>query len=587
MQELDNKSYFRELTLGRYSRCSFYVLLSTFCVLLLSFIFVPYLAAKVSATNLADANVRWGVVSLTLDPDYDAAHPENSQTAVQTEGHGDIRFGDLVPTENNIAASGNSYGTLKVLKKTIGITSSGKYYSVYLSTSSNDNNLSLELTGGSRDSAIYIPAIEASFASPAGFADSGWGFAVPGVDTDSDAIPDAPSTFVVPALVGQQIGAQTTTAGASATYSNTKWSGVPSSDSPQLIWKNHAQGTAGEEYGFGIYLDDQNVSRTGDTTHNHFDIYYAVAVDTDVLAGTYSNNIIYTALASASSLDSVSTNLMHSLSAGGTNDIVTLRFDLTQSTITLNASDIKVTLVPHSVMVANDYDALNFDINELGEATTPGYLNCPIVADSLVVNGYVELQCAMPASAPENGSGNGGYDFWVHVNGYNYNYISLDTKTVASTPVPYPSFTYTGLQSELPSGTLTRKDGSTTIPADPRYSSASGADNHIVNEMQQMTAGVCSNTNIWNNQTGANARIYNYTGFTRLVADVADDDDDPETDPNADTLAALTLEANAALGVGTFALTDTRDNKDYLVRRLADGNCWMVQNLDLELFLLQ
>jgi len=37
------------------------------------------------------------------------------------------------------------------------------------------------------------------------------------------------------------------------------------------------------------------------------------------------------------------------------------------------------------------------------------------------------------------------------------------------------------------------------------------------------------------------------------------------------------------IGVGTFALTDVRDSKDYLVRRLADGNCWMVQNLDLDL----
>ena len=50
----------------------------------------------------------------------------------------------------------------------------------------------------------------------------------------------------------------------------------------------------------------------------------------------------------------------------------------------------------------------------------------------------------------------------------------------------------------------------------------------------------------------------------------------------------LTVLANSAvdsdeLGVGTFALKDNRDSKDYLVRRLADGNCWMVQNLDLEL----
>ena len=38
-----------------------------------------------------------------------------------------------------------------------------------------------------------------------------------------------------------------------------------------------------------------------------------------------------------------------------------------------------------------------------------------------------------------------------------------------------------------------------------------------------------------------------------------------------------------ALGVGTFKLVDNRDSHPYLVRRLADGNCWMVENLDLEL----
>ena len=32
-----------------------------------------------------------------------------------------------------------------------------------------------------------------------------------------------------------------------------------------------------------------------------------------------------------------------------------------------------------------------------------------------------------------------------------------------------------------------------------------------------------------------------------------------------------------------WTLTDTRDSKEYIVRKLADGNCWMVQNLDLEL----
>ena len=36
-------------------------------------------------------------------------------------------------------------------------------------------------------------------------------------------------------------------------------------------------------------------------------------------------------------------------------------------------------------------------------------------------------------------------------------------------------------------------------------------------------------------------------------------------------------------GIGTFALIDTRDNKHYLVRRFPTGNCWMAQNLNLNL----
>ena len=62
--------------------------------------------------------------------------------------------------------------------------------------------------------------------------------------------------------------------------------------------------------------------------------------------------------------------------------------------------------------------------------------------------------------------------------------------------------------------------------------------------------------------TSVDARIMDYNGLVELESTAVDSD---------------------ALGVGTFALSDNRDDKDYLVRRLADGNCWMVQNLDLEL----
>lgn len=56
--------------------------------------------------------------------------------------------------------------------------------------------------------------------------------------------------------------------------------------------------------------------------------------------------------------------------------------------------------------------------------------------------------------------------------------------------------------------------------------------------------------------------VYDYTGGGNVIANGA---------------------AAAALGVGSFKLIDIRDQHPYLVRRLADGNCWMVENLALEL----
>ena len=46
----------------------------------------------------------------------------------------------------------------------------------------------------------------------------------------------------------------------------------------------------------------------------------------------------------------------------------------------------------------------------------------------------------------------------------------------------------------------------------------------------------------------------------------------------------MTPQVCQAANVGdTATLKDTRDNKTYVIRKLADGNCWMVQNLDLDL----
>lgn len=67
--------------------------------------------------------------------------------------------------------------------------------------------------------------------------------------------------------------------------------------------------------------------------------------------------------------------------------------------------------------------------------------------------------------------------------------------------------------------------------------------------MQDMTATVCKNT-----RTPSSSATTSRTSYSTSISYV------PEK-----------------------TLTDTRDNKTYVVRKLADGNCWMTQNLDLDL----
>ncbi len=86
------------------------------------------------------------------------------------------------------------------------------------------------------------------------------------------------------------------------------------------------------------------------------------------------------------------------------------------------------------------------------------------------------------------------------------------------------------------------------------------------------------------------SRIYDANMSHQIVADIYKEVDVIDSDTGEPTGEKETVvdgeatsQASAALGVGTFKLTDIRDSKPYIVRRLADGNCWMVENLDLEL----
>ena len=212
-------------------------------VFLLAFTLIPNLIAEASAKT-AQAKIDWGSVFLTLDPDKaatDAAADKEAEMALPT--HGDINFGTIMPTSR----TENNSGTMVVKKKTIGITSSGTYYTVYVSTndvSSNGLNMVSTVDGATVSSTSYqIPAVTGTWANPASLtAAASWGIAVPGTTIASTEKDDndqyiTPS-FPVPSIIDDAIyNATDISSSAYQTYNNTRWASVPVRGSAQQIWK--------------------------------------------------------------------------------------------------------------------------------------------------------------------------------------------------------------------------------------------------------------------------------------------------------------------------------------------------------------
>ena len=508
-------------------------------VFALTFLFLPYFIAKANASNLVGATVPWEAVTLTLDPDYGNGN-------VGDTGHGNVEFGAINPTEN----SGSNKGTMRVVKKTIGISSTGQYYSVYLNMAGSSTSLNLP-----SDSNVNIPAIadptdatKGTWDNPMAFEQAGWGFAVPtgtGTPTSYATNFNEPTTYAgYDSLSGQDL---TKTGTGSSVYNTGTWAAVPASGVvTEPIWSSTI------------------------TTSDTFDVYYAVMVDTNVMAGEYSNSIVYTAVASSQALDKVSNNLSRDTYLVGTGTVETLKLDLTSSTIDFAREKTKIYLVPHSYISAADYDinASIFDSswNVVGTETgtqsivdyqkdaNHSFAECipgQTADDFKFESRGLTIKCVMPENVVEgHADGLGSYDFWVSVADYGYNYVSK-YQDVDQGNVLVASVVYAGLQST--------KDAAGTSP--------------YVTTMQEMTAPVCKNTNMWGNTTSYKSsdasidltavHLYDNSGTNEITTGVD--------------------KTGAADTVGTFALEDNRDNKTYLVRRFADGNCWMVQNLDLNL----
>ena len=488
---------------------------------LLAFVFLPYVVADANATTEVSATMTWTPISLTF-----------------SDG-GDIDFGSIIPP-----ADDSDYGSMKVAKQNVSIDTNARQIFVYLSTEGASN----ALTNG-YDSNIAIPALgngsTGTWANPGAFSGNGWGYAIQEKSVSGTTIYDTNfsadySGFDTVISANKQINS---TGEYSTLYNTGTWAGVPVSGSAQQIWGAQTTNVGG----FGPNADN---------VRNNFDIYYAVMADRNLLAGTYSNKVVYTALASGNTTDSVSHNLeVVNSSSNGVNattkrfvakdDVLELHFDLAESDSNLiSASDVKAYIVPHATALSANYT--------VNSAVTSAKVECPVSSFD-IASGRATATCTLPDRAIVSmtsgvtEASNGYYDVLVEVTllGNSNNKLTYFSQLEDSSNNKIGTIAYVGLQSI-----------------------SSNSNKYIIENMQDMTSSVCFNTNEFGTQYGANSTVYNYTGTGTALA----------TGTNV-TLPKSTPSNSA----GTFSLKDTRDNKQYLVRRLADGNCWMVQNLDLDL----
>ncbi|MBQ3429836.1 InlB B-repeat-containing protein [Candidatus Saccharibacteria bacterium] len=479
----------------------------------LAFVFIPYIVADANAETAA-AQLDWSKITLELDTG------SNSGNVAFNNGNA------IVPDET---------GKLAAQSKTLTINTTGKHFNVYLSMDSSvgenqklcfDFDASVSEKSACAHTGIGISPVSEDNDSPAKFSGNAWGYAL----NDGEPGFSTAGTYSNASLSGDVIASTTTNSADLALY-NAKWAAVPSFGSEDLIWS----GNTLNPNGFGT--NTVNGSPVTGDTNNTKTVIYGVQVNNDLVAGTYGSKILYTAVASASDLNSPSTNVMSSLVYGGPTDITTLYMDIDAEGANIKERDITISLIKHSdTKLADSNNDGNFTMSELQTAKTAAVASCPVVAHSLEMENGKSLQfkCVLPDLGLNEGVD---YDYIVEVpiNGsLTKNYISYNT--------------------DGNDEGVTRYVGLQTLNSN---------DEPYVDTMQGITAGICSMTNTWGTGSGENALIYDRTG-----TGIAKANSSP---------------ASAAIGVGTFLLEDVRDEKTYLVRRLADGNCWMVQNLDYDL----
>ncbi len=460
-------------------------------------------------------------------------------------------------------------GSVNVTKDTIvANTASPSGYKLYLSVNSGRDNY-IYLNDDANNSTAdkkFIPAT-GTFAAPAPLALSDtihatWGFAIAGAN-------------------GFDAAYSTTNPSA-----NAKFAAVPVADNAQLIYEH-----------------------SGTATNVATDVYYGAAADLSISSGTYITEIVYTAMTDVSSLANGEANITPTSSSDGY--LVTINTSLSTTReigdIVVNLNDGAQNGVCSNVTITNR-DPLSFTCEvpaSLAPSTYDVIINLPdldklyVIYDGYTVTGAQVSIIVNEASAGYGTVSNSGLIEMlgtpVSTSG---NTLTIGTNTVTATPAAASNaytHSFSGWTNNCGStitdsctiiANFTRIERSYTVTwngngGTPSTPSTSKTYNSAIGTLPTATRNGYRFDGWFTSDTGGTqisatttvtANVTYYAHWT--IADIT-------SITNMQEITA-TICNNTANGT-QHQLIDTRDNKLYWVAKLADGHCWMTQNLDYDI----
>ena len=530
--------------------------------------------------------VAFFAASLVAKPG-DAAADDTDTTTVTASGYS---LTLTATSEVNLGLRVSDNDSMTVGLGNISVTTNSPGYNLYIGMSGDTTALNGIADGISGS----IAAVSGTITAPAALTRGTWGYAIP--RNTAHVVSNAFATTYTPMSSGTPDSGQTFA--------------VPpiSSTNPQLIATSNAAATSGDNY----------------------PIYYGVRANADTAPGEYSNKVLFTAVADAAATHSMTLSPVSANVNAATTLAVTTSLYSTAGYA--NANIYLLTASQYNSISGTNVEALGVSpLTCAKSGNTPVAYSCSVTAPSTQGEYYIYAKFPVynvtyasvfnvynPVTLtvnPNGGTWNGStstqtftqnqgstktisnptagptYTITYNANGQGAAYSGTPTsvqRSFSSWSVSGGSLSGTTYTFGSTAGTLTANYNTTsnsfTLPAITKNGNncywAEGSTSGT------QYAGGTSRTITGDKTYYAicdTPAFFKITTMQEMTSAVCNSVVTPSASATqTDTTGAYTSLSNANTNyVAQRTLSDTRDSNTYIVRKLADGNCWMVQNLRL------